>query len=71
MKLIKNNFRLGGIQHPPALLDCLSANLSNKGALLFEQTALLGEQFNSIFSFYIKSLFLHSFRLKFSMTSET
>ena len=30
MKLIKKNFRLGGIQPPPLLLDCPSAILSKK-----------------------------------------
>ena len=51
MKLIKNNFRLVGIQPPPVLLDCLSALLSNKGALLLKRKALFGEQFDSFLSF--------------------
>ena len=36
MKFIKNNFRLGRIQPAPLLLDCPSALLSNKGALLLK-----------------------------------
>ena len=46
MKLIKNNFQLGGIQPPPVVLDCPSALLSNKVALLLKQRALFGEQFD-------------------------
>ena len=53
MKLIKNNFRLAGIQPPPVLLDCLSALLSNKGALLLNRKALFGEQFYSFLSFFV------------------
>ena len=53
MKLIKNNFWLRGIQISPVLLDCLSALLSNKGALLLKQRALFGEQFDSILSFLL------------------
>ena len=37
MKLIKNNFWLGGIPTPPVLLDCPSALLSNKDALLLKR----------------------------------
>ena len=48
MKIIKNNFQLGGIQHLPVLLDCPSALFSDKGALLLNQRAFLGEQFDPI-----------------------
>ena len=62
MKLIKNNFQLGGIQPLPALLDCLIAPLSNKGAVLLMRRALLGEQFDPILSFYITNfLIVHNF----------
>ena len=46
MKLIKNNVRLAGIQPPPVLLDCLSALVLNKGALLLKRKAFFGEQFD-------------------------
>ena len=51
MKLIRNNFRLGGIQPPLVLLYCPSALLSNKGALLLKRGALFGEQFDPILHF--------------------
>ena len=51
MKLIENNFRLGGIQPPLVLLDCLNAFISNEGALLLKRKALFGEQFDSFLSF--------------------
>ena len=51
MKIIKNNFRLEGIQPPPVLLDCLSAFISNEGALLLKRKALFGGQFDSFLSF--------------------
>ena len=51
MKLIKNNFRLGGIQPPPVILYCPSAILSNNGGLLLKQRALFGKQFDPILSF--------------------
>ena len=38
MKLIKNNFRLGGIQSTLVLLNCPSALFSNKRALLLFPT---------------------------------
>ena len=46
MKLIKNYVRLAGIQPPPVLLDCLSALVLNKGALLLKRKAFFGEQFD-------------------------
>ena len=51
MELIKNNFRLGGIQPLHLLLDCPSAHLPNKGALLLKRKALFEEQFDSILLF--------------------
>ena len=51
MKLIKNNFRLWGIQPPPVLLDCLSALVANKGAFLLKRKSLFGEQFIHFFHF--------------------
>ena len=51
MKPINNNFRLGGVQPPHVLLDCPSALSTNKGVLLLEQRALLGEQFDPVLSF--------------------
>ena len=44
----KNNFRLGFIRPPPALLDYPSDFLSNKGALFYNQRAVFQEQFDSI-----------------------
>ena len=58
MKLIKNNFWLGRIQSLLVILDCPSALLSNKGALLLKQRALSGEQFDPILSFSINNLVL-------------
>ena len=46
MKLIDNNFRFGGIQLLPVLLDCPRALLLNKGGLLLKQRALLHAQFD-------------------------
>ena len=43
---MKNKFWIGGIQPPPVLLECPSALLSNKGALLLQQRAFLGEKFD-------------------------
>ena len=51
MKLIKNNFRLGGIQPSSVLMDCPNALLPYKSALLLKQRVLLAEQFDPILSF--------------------
>ena len=51
MKLIKNNFQLGGIQPPPALLDCPSALFSNKSALLLKLRAFLENNLIQFFHF--------------------
>ena len=48
MKLIKNNFSLGGIQTPSVFLDCPSALLSNKGTLLLKRENNLIQFFHSI-----------------------
>ena len=71
MKLIKNNFWLGRIQSLLVILDCPSALLSNKGALLLKQRALSGEQFEPILSFSINNLvlILQIFCLKYSYHS--
>ena len=71
MKLIKNNFWLGGIQSLLVILDWPSALLSNKGAFLLKQRALSGEQFDPILSFSINNLvlILQIFCLKYSYHS--
>ena len=47
----QNNFQIGGIQPPPALLDYLSALLSSESTLLLKQRALSHEQFKSVLHF--------------------
>ena len=55
------------MQLSPALLDCPSAFLSNKGSMLLEQGTLFGEQFDPFLSFQINNLLIfQSFCLKYS-----
>ena len=49
MKVIKNNFWLGEIQTPPVLMDCPSAPLSKKCALLLKWVKNLIQFFQFVY----------------------
>ena len=65
IKSLKNNFQVGKIWPPPALLNYPSALLSNKGVLLLKGRALIQGQFGSILHFNKKKiLIIHIIKLK-------